>query len=68
MAYSKWKCKICLRQWSMTVIMSSIIAIFNFEGLALDVVGEYLEETTSQDSLIQKLRQVVKNSSKHNEL
>jgi hypothetical protein len=52
----------------MAVVMSSIIAIFNFEGLALDVVGEYLEETTSQDSLIQKLRQIVKNSSKHNEL
>jgi hypothetical protein len=48
--------------------MSSIIAIFNFEGLALDVVGVYVEETASQDSLIQKLRQVVKNSSKHNEL
>ena len=52
----------------MAVIISSIIAIVNFEGLALDVVGEYLEETTSQDSLIQKLRQIVKNSSKHNEL
>jgi hypothetical protein len=50
--------------------MCSIVAILNFEGLALDVVGEYVDEidTTSQGSLVQKLRQIVKSSSKHNEL
>ncbi|KAL3808087.1 hypothetical protein ACHAXA_006849 [Cyclostephanos tholiformis] len=54
-------------KWSMVAIICSNVAILNFEGLALDVVGEYVEETTSQDSLVQKLRQVVKNSSSHNE-
>jgi hypothetical protein len=50
--------------------MCSIAAILNFEGLALDVVGEYVDEIdrSSQGSLIQKLRQVVKSSSNHNEL
>jgi hypothetical protein len=52
----------------MIAIMSSIIAIFNFEGLALDVAGVYAEDTTSQNILVQKLRQIVKESSNHNEL
>ena len=47
-------------------MMSCIIAIFNFEGLTLDVVGVHADDTTSQNSRVQALRQIVKKSLNHN--
>jgi len=55
-------------QWSMILIMFSIVSISNIEGLFLDAIGLLVDGTDSQTFFIKHLRRVIKRESKHGEL
>lgn len=54
-------------RWSMICVTCSIIAIFNYEGLALDVAGYIVEGTRSKYAFVKRLKQYVTSLSFHKE-